>query len=418
VVNRYLRPYLRGQLLFLGFWLSVAGVLAGALNYAFQILVGRMLNTTDYGTFGAMMALFSLLAVPLNTLMMIVSRKVSEYRAANDHQNISMFYHSVSLHVALFGIGLLCCAGIWVPELRTYLKTGDTEAFLLGLLLAITSLTVLNNGFLQGQQKFRGLALTNLSGLLLRLVVAATLAWSGNGLSGVLWGMVLGSVLNWMMSRYVISPSTRGSILETLKAGHLTGEPFFKFFLSNLALAALINVDVLVVMYYFPQHEVGLYTAASVLGKAAMYLPAGISTALFPITAERHVRSERSALLLVQALVSTVIISFMIASIYYFFAQDIILVVYGENYESASDLLKYYGYVIIPLSLILLVESYVNAKGNVLFGYLFIAFAPLQLLAFVLCRDSLVSLISALGVGSLILLLVGLFLLKTGNVRN
>jgi hypothetical protein len=47
-----------------------------------------------------MMALFTVFAAPLSTLMMVVSRKVSEYRARQDMGSITHFYHSINIRAS------------------------------------------------------------------------------------------------------------------------------------------------------------------------------------------------------------------------------------------------------------------------------------------------------------------------------
>jgi len=84
-------------------WLFVGGIAGGLLGYVFQVLMGRMLSTQEYGLFSAMMALFAVLAAPLGTLMMVISRKVSAYRARQDAGSIAHFYYSINIRSAVVG---------------------------------------------------------------------------------------------------------------------------------------------------------------------------------------------------------------------------------------------------------------------------------------------------------------------------
>jgi O-antigen/teichoic acid export membrane protein len=88
-----------GKLASASAWLFVGGIVGGLLGYVFQVLMGRMLSTQEYGLFNAMMAFFIVLGAPLGTLMMVVSRKISEYRARLDGGS--------GLILALLGYGLL-----------------------------------------------------------------------------------------------------------------------------------------------------------------------------------------------------------------------------------------------------------------------------------------------------------------------
>src|SRR5512135_3811521 len=78
-----------GKLVHASVWMFAGGIAGGVLGYAFQVLLGRMLSTQEYGLFCAIMALFAVLAAPLSTLTMVVARKVSEYRARQDSGSIT-----------------------------------------------------------------------------------------------------------------------------------------------------------------------------------------------------------------------------------------------------------------------------------------------------------------------------------------
>lgn len=81
-------------------WLFAGTIADGILRYLFQVLMGRMLSTRKYSLFSAMLALFIVFSAPLSTLMMVVSRKVSEYRARQDIGSITHFYHSINIRAS------------------------------------------------------------------------------------------------------------------------------------------------------------------------------------------------------------------------------------------------------------------------------------------------------------------------------
>ena len=70
---RHIVQLFHGKLARASAWLFIGGIAVGILGYVFQVLMGRLLSTQEYGLFSAMMALFTVLAAPLATLMMVVS---------------------------------------------------------------------------------------------------------------------------------------------------------------------------------------------------------------------------------------------------------------------------------------------------------------------------------------------------------
>lgn len=395
-----------GALLFIG---SVAG---GILGYVFQVLMGRMLSTQEYGLFSAIMALFSVLSAPLGTLLMVVSRKVSEYRALQDVGSITHFYYSINIRTAIVGVLALGLCLLFAPQVQAYLKAQSViPVYLLGALLFLTFLPIINNAFLQGLQCFTWLSISSSLGVLLRIIFAVILVWLGYGVTGALGGTILAALVGWLITSGVLYGPLAAGRNKPFKTEHLSFKPTLPVLAANVAFAVMTQLDMVLVNYYFPAHEASLYAAASILGKAVMYLPGGIALALFPMVAENHAREERSTHLLLQAVGLTALLCSAGAVFYYLFGEGVITFLYGEGYRGAGEVLKYYGFAVLPMGLVYVAENYLIAKGRVFFAYLFTVTAPLQVTAIYFYHDSLQMVIAVMGVSGLLLALWGYGLL-------
>lgn len=393
-------------------WLFVGGIVGGILGYVFQVIMGRMLSTQEYGLFSAMMALFTMLAAPLGTLMMVVSRKVSEYRARQDNGSIRRFYYSINVRSAIFGALTLGICLLFAPQVQSLLKAPSVvTVYLLGALLFLTFLPIINNAFLQGLQSFSWLSAASSLGVLLKIIFSAAFVWLGYGVAGALGGTILAALLGWFITYGALHRPLVAGQGKSFQTAHLSFKPALPVFVANVAFAAMTQVDVVLVNYYFPAHEASLYAAASILGKAVMYLPGGIAMALFPMVAENHARDESSAHLLVQAVGLTALLCGIGAVFYFLFGVAIIALLYGESYRGAGEILKYYGFAILPMAFVMVAENFLIAKGRVLFAYLFLFTAPLQLMAIYFYHDSLQMVVAVLGVSGLLLALLGYGLL-------
>jgi O-antigen/teichoic acid export membrane protein len=393
-------------------WLFVGGIAGGILGYVYQVLMGRMLSTQEYGLFSAMMALFTVFAAPLGTLMMVISRRVSEYRARQDSGSVTHFYYSINIRTAVVGALILSVSLFFAPQIQSYLKAPSViPVCLLVALLFLTFLPIINNAFLQGLQSFAWLSASGSLGVLLKIIFSVALVRLGYGVAGALGGTILASL--------AICLITYGALYDTLAEGQ--GKPFqtthvsFKSALpvlvTNAAFAAMTQLDMVLVNYYFPPHEAGLYAAASILGKAVMYLPGGIAMALFPMVAENHARDESSAHLLFQSVGLTALLCGAGAIFYFLFGEWIIVLLYGESYQGAGDVLKLFGFAIFPMALVMVAVNFYIAEGRVLFAYLFVFVAPLQLTAFYFYHESLQMVVAVMGASGLILALLGYGLL-------
>ena len=395
-----------------GAWLFVGSFSGGILGYVFQLLMGRMLSTQEYGLFCAMMAIFAVLASPLSTLMMIVSRKISEYRAKFDYGSINHFYYSINIRSAIVGALVAGVFYLFVPEVQSYLKTQDlVSVYLLGVLLTLSFLPVLNNAFLQGMQKFTWLSASGFLIFVFKLIFSVAFVWLGFGVAGAIAGILLANLLIWLI--------TYGALRVQLEKGH--GKPFQKVhmafktaipvFFTNTAFVLMTQLDMVLVNYYFSAHEAGLYAVASILGKAILYLPSSIAIALFPMVAENQARGEGSSKLLMQSLGLVFVLCSLGATLYFFYSELFVKILYGERYQEAGELLRYFGFAIMPMALISVAEYFMIAKGRIMFAYLFMISAPLQILAIYLNHDSLLDVIGIMAASGVSLACVGFGLL-------
>jgi O-antigen/teichoic acid export membrane protein len=133
--------------------------------------------------------------------------------------------------------------------------------------------------------------------------------------------------------------------------------------------------------------------------------------ALFPMVAENHADGKSSAHLLLQAVVITALLCTIGAFFYYYFSDLIVVLLYGENYRSAGEILKYFGFAMVPMALILVAENFLIAMGKVIFAYLFVILTPFQLLAIYYFHDSMLDIVIILGISGIILTIFGYGLL-------
>lgn len=389
-------------------WLFVGTIAGGILGYVFQVLMGRMLSTLEYGLFSAMMALFTVFAAPLGALMMVVSRKVSEYRAMKDSGSIAHFYYSINVRTAVVGAIILGVCVLFAPQVQAYLKAPRIiPVYLLGILLFLTFLPIVNDAFLQGLQSFTWLSASSTLRVLLKIIFSVALVWLGFDVVGALAGTILASLVGWLITYWALHRHLvegRGKPFLTV---HLSFKPAMPVLVANTAFAAMTQLDMVLVNYYFPAHEAGLYAAASIFGKAVMYLPGGIAMALFPMVAENQARDRSSAHLLLQAVKLTALLCGAGAIFYLLFGEWIIDLLYGESYRGAGEVLKFFGFAIFPMAFVMVAENFLIAKGRVLFAYLFAVIAPLQLTAIYFFHDSLHAVVIIMGASGLLLATIG-----------
>lgn len=411
-MRRQVKQLFLGKLARASSWLVVGGVAGGILGYLFQIIMGRMLSVSEYGIFSALMAMIVVIGAPMTTLSMIISRRVSTYRSEQDNGKLGYLFYWINRKLLLIAVVLIVLVVFNIKPLQNFLLIEKSaHLYLLLIILLIAFPQAVNNAYLQGLQYFKWLSVSGVLATLLKIIIAVILIYFGLGVAGALGGVIFSTFIILILTYVVLRPSLSKNNASISNTTHLLFKSAMPVLLANVAFAVMTQIDMVLVKYYFSEQEVGIYAAASILGKAVMYLPGGIAMALFPMVAENHASGKSSAHLMFQAVGVTALLSLTGALFYYFFADSIIVLLYGNDYKEAANVLKYFGFAILPMALIMVAEHFLIAMGRVLFAYLFMVVAPLQLIAIYYYHDTLLDIVAVLSISGIILVVSGYGLL-------
>ena len=401
-------------------WLSGVGVVGGILGYVFQILMGRLLTPAEFSLFSALMGLTMFFMSPMGAMSMLVSKRVSMLRVFSRYDVMRHLYLRSHFILAFVGGGFVAVVAIASPIFQGYLKAPDPLPVLIfSIVIVFSALNIITNAFFQGQQQFAWLGGAGLAATLARILFSGVFVSLGWGVSGAIFGVLLSIGLVWLVG----TAYTLKKLPSYCLRGPQSLDPFpvravIPVLVANIAFAAMTQLDVVLVNYYFDAEEAGLYAAASILGKAVLYLPGGLVMALFPMAAEQHVEKNASPELLVQAAGLTVLVCGAAALFCGQLGPMLVEAFYGPQYSKAGDLLSYYVWAILPMALVMVAEHFLIAKGRVVFAWLFLAVAPFQLLVIYLWHPNLESVILVLGAGGSVMVVIGYGMLFKDYIRQ
>lgn len=398
-----------------GLGLTLANVTVGLLGYAYQVLMGRMLEPAEFALFGAIMALFMFFSAPTAAMSLLISRQVSKLRVLLDSSRLMRkFYFDSHKFSAIAGICIFVLFFLCLENAQEYLKT-ETQLPLLIFAVAIVAnaFFTINNAYFQGMQKFGLLGAALIASILLKIILGYMFVAGGFGASGALGGLLVSIIIIWTVSTATsmrMMPRNENIPTDEVKSDFpwITILPVV---VANLAFAAMTQLDMVLVKHYFSAEQAGVYLSASILGKAVLYLPGGLVMALFPMVAEDSAKGQSSAHMLIQAVLVTGIVCLFIAILYWLFGEWLVLQLYGQKYQGAGELLRWYGFAMLPMALVMIAEYFLIAKGRVLFAWLFLCIAPLQLVTIHLWHDELWMIVATISVFGAVSALVGYTLL-------
>lgn len=305
------QPGLARSLVRAGLVVAPAMAAANGLNYAYNLVMARMLGPEGYGALGALLALVLIGTVPGYALQAVVARHTALRafppgargpgtpetplpgpHAAGDRAIAELWSRTLATVVAVgAGLGLVTVAA--APWLSGYLRLGSVVPAL-WLAVAVAPLPVLAavQGMLQGRERFTALAAVLLAAAAGKLVAGVGLVRAGGGVNGALAGAAVGSLLAMLLALAFVRPALAGAKPRgghpraALGLGRLLplriGREVAGAAVAILGLLLLANVDVLLARHYLDGDGPGLYAAGAVVAKIAYWAPQFVVTIVFP----------------------------------------------------------------------------------------------------------------------------------------
>jgi len=381
------------------------------LGYAYQVLMGRLLTPVEFGLFSAIVALSMFFMSPLGAISLVVSREVSFSKAQGDSLKLRHLYFRIHKVIFLTWLALVAVYVIFSENLQVYLKSASQAPVLIFIIsMLFGSFLTINAAYFQGEKKFGFLGLGNIFAIFFKIVFSAIFIYLGLRVSGALLGGGLATAFLWLVGMFcIIRQFTRVRAYPSPKI-ILSGASFKSFIpvlVANICFVGMTQLDLVLVNWYFPSGEVGVYAAASVLGKTILYLPGGLVLALYPMVAENHALNKKTQQIVLQALLMTLVICGVAALTFFIFSSKIILFLYGDSYIAGEALLKWYGFALLPMALVTILEHFLIAKGRTLFVWVFLLVCPLQLWAIATWHDHLYQILVSMGASGFFVLLIG-----------
>ncbi|MDQ5972170.1 MAG: hypothetical protein QG553_329 [Patescibacteria group bacterium] len=252
--------------------LSLAGAV---INYALYPVLVRVLNTSDFGDFAALVALSNqvmgiLIAFNVISIYLVKSQKEERARAyAQVIQKMLIWFFVAAILILL----------LLSPLLSDLLKIDQAGSFLVLSIILITAVpAVVWTGYLQGHKEMVRIGVYNIASSASKFGLAVALAMvlgMNGGILGILGGAIIGLVI------LKVYPGVR---LPQLKSLVQKSKPQDRQFVAGLrgyfleclfvvgALSFLQNYDITLAKALFGPAEAGVYSGVSILSNALYYL--------------------------------------------------------------------------------------------------------------------------------------------------
>ena len=276
-------------------WVTAGSMLANILGYLLHIAATNLLGPAGYGQFAALMAVQVVAAVPALAVQTVVARERAKGAAvAGIHRLVWQTGGVVSVVALLVGLALTAYFAHWSGWVT------------FSALLAVPVLVGLagEQGILQGEQRFAGLAAVVALAGVGKVVPAVLVLWRTDSVGWSFVASTAGYALVWAVARVLAgrasSPSTPGSTVSgattlgaTTPGGTISGVSLSAVWWATqvqLLIMVFTQLDVVLAQWVLTHTDAGLYAAGAIFTKIAFWLPAAVALVFYPQLADVRVR--------------------------------------------------------------------------------------------------------------------------------
>jgi O-antigen/teichoic acid export membrane protein len=371
-----------------------------AANYLFQVLAARFLGPSDYGALAALLAIIMVVGLPFGAVQLVVARTVAHENTRGRPEEGAAFARQALGLVAVAGLLAAAITIIASAPIATLLQVdGAAPIAITGLAIAFAVMLPAALGVLQGEQRYIAYGVGPLAGALARLLAIAVAVGVGLSLNGALWATLLATSLGvaivvWQARHTLLLGFGRAAAMKAAarSAARSLRQPLARVIPASIglmALASITNIDIVVVKGALSSVDAGVFGAAGLIAKVALFVPVAIVAVLQPRVAARVARGRPAEDILARSVLVTVAFCAVFTAICYAAPSLIVHSVYGADFEGAIPILGLFALFISLMSVASVQVNYHLSRQEHRFAYILAGAACVHALALVLFHDSL-----------------------------
>lgn len=338
-------------------WNVVEKIVVQGISFILNIVLARLLTPHDYGTIGMLTIFLSFSNVFIDSGF---SRALIQKQDRTEFDFSTALIFNIIISISLYVILFFCS-----PAIANFYKTPELVNLqrVFFIVVILNSLTVVQNAKLQINIDFKSIALINSITVIVSGVAGIIAAYNGLGP----WALVIQSLVKsftsalffWIIGKWF--PKT-GFSLESFKKLFGFGS---KLLCSGLLSTTITNVNNLVIGKYYNPESLGFYTRAQQFPELTSgTLASVLNNATFPLMSSLQNDKKNLVETFKKLIQITALIVFPAMIGIAVLSKPIILVLLGEKWLPASNLLFWLAlsYIFTPLSILNM--NILNAIGR------------------------------------------------------
>lgn len=366
-----------GHLFRLNTLLFVANMVTAVASYLYHVVMSHLLGQANYGTVAALVSLTYIVLIPTAVTLVVCTRAAAALFARDEAGHLRELWTVLTLWLlvlgviatAVFSLGL---SGMVARFLQISLHGNGSAVAVLGLLFVVGFVSPLNQGILQGMQRFGWVATITAGGALLRIALAAIFVLIGWGVTGAILGLVLSSLFPYLLTMLPVRAALRQAPRQATAL-----RPWLRYSttvtIAMIGTTLLYNVDTILAKHFLPPIEAGNYAALANAGKIVYFVSGSVATVMFAKVAAAHVRGEQHGHLLAFSLGAVLALSLAVLAVFVAFPGFVLAHLFGPAYVVVRGDLPWYALAMLLFSLAGVLMQYFLSVDNRPFLWIVVA---------------------------------------------
>lgn len=362
---------------------------ANVINYAYHLIMGRLLGPVGYGILASLYSILYLVSIIPSSASVTIVKFIS---SAKENELYSV-YESIRKFIFKLAMILALLIVIISPLISKFLHIENIiPVFLIAPILFLSLITLVNQSASQGLLKFSGFVIPVLISSLSKLLIGVVFVLIGWSVFGAMSGIVIGAIFAFVYSLFYIKKQIKKTKVKTIDL-----KPFLKYsgpvLLQSLAFTSIFTVDVILAKHFLDPFSAGIYAALSTLGKIIFFATSPIASTMFPVISKRKAQNQGYMKVFIASFLITLSIAVVITFFYFLFPNIAIGVLYGKDYLSAKTDLVWMGMFMIFYSLSNLLVNFFLSIGKVKIVFIPLFAALIQAIIIWFYHDNIGSII-------------------------
>jgi O-antigen/teichoic acid export membrane protein len=324
------------------------------------------------------------------------------YHAHGNEGAIAALLRLTLRRMLLFGGAAALVLLALSPMITSLLGISQTASTVSAVVLTFAgSFVPLLQAFLQGLERFGRIALALAVYGLGRPLFAVPILLAGFGVAGA----IAASTVSALLATLIVILALTALLSQRKTDAHVRLTGLWPVVFGLFAFTVVTNADVVAAKAFLDETEAGTYASASLVGKVAALLPAGVIAPVLLPRATSRIETDRDPGAIVSAaLLATAVFGLLLTALVAAVPTSLVTWTFGEQFADARELLAPCAAVMTLCGLINVNLTFAFALRDVELIHLLGVGMVIQFAAFAVLHDSPYEILAATAIGALVVI--------------